>query len=67
MCLGDHEGQWHPDLYQKQCSQQDQGGDCPSVIDTGEAAPQCCVQFWITRYKKDIEDLECIQRRVTEL
>ncbi|TRZ18508.1 hypothetical protein HGM15179_008612 [Zosterops borbonicus] len=24
----------HPDLYQQQCGQQDQGNDCPSVLDT---------------------------------
>ena len=39
MCLGGQESQWHPSLYQKECSHLDKGGDYPSVLSTGEAAP----------------------------
>lgn len=30
----------HPGLYQQQCSQQQQGGDHPSILSTGEATPR---------------------------
>lgn len=40
VCPGHQEGQWHPVLYQEQCNQQEQGGDCPFVLYSGEAEPQ---------------------------
>jgi len=37
MCLGGQEGQQHLGWYQKQCSQQDIGGDFSLVLSSGEA------------------------------
>ena len=39
VCPGGQEGQRHPGLCQKECGQQEQGGDLAPVFGTGEAAP----------------------------
>lgn len=43
------------------CSQQEQEGDCPSVLGAGGAAPGVLCSGFLTA-RKDIEALECVQR-----
>lgn len=38
-CPGSQEDQWQPGLYQKLCSQQNQGGDHPPKFSTAKAPP----------------------------
>lgn len=45
------------------CGQWHQGSDCPLVLGTGEGTPQILAQFWAPHYKKDIVELESVQRR----
>ena len=40
------EGQWYPDLDQKQCCQQKPGRDHPSVLSTGEAITGVMCSVW---------------------
>jgi len=67
VCLGGQEGQWHPGLHQKECSQQEQGSDRSSVLSPGEATPRVLYSALGPSLQKDIEVLECIQRRATKL
>ena len=39
VCPGGQEGQWHLGLNKKQCSQQEQGRDHPSVLNSDGALP----------------------------
>jgi len=67
VCPGGQEGQRHPDLDQEWCGQQEQGGDRAPVLGPGEAAPRVLCSVWAPHSKKDMEGLQCVQRRTARL
>ncbi|RMC15085.1 hypothetical protein DUI87_07265 [Hirundo rustica rustica] len=63
VCPGGQEGQWHPGLDQEWCGQQEQGGHSSPVAGTGEATPGVLCPVLAPQFGKDVEMLECVQRR----
>ena len=49
------------------CQLVERGRDPFPLLRTGEAHPECCVQFWATWYKRDMELLEQVQQTDTEM
>ena len=49
------------------CGQQDQGSDSSPVLSTGWTAPRVLCPVLGPQFRKDMEGLECVQRRATRL
>ncbi|RMC03745.1 hypothetical protein DUI87_19497 [Hirundo rustica rustica] len=56
-----------PGLDQEQCGQQEQGSDSSPVLSTTWAAPGVLCPVLGPQFRKDMEELECVQRRATRL
>jgi len=53
VCPGGQEGQWHPDLYQEWCGEQDWRSNPASVLGIDEAPPQVLCSVLGTSVQKE--------------
>ena len=65
MCPCSPESQPFPGLHQKKCGQQVEGSGPASLLCTGEASLE--VLSRCPQYRRDVDLLECIQRRATKM
>ena len=61
------ESQQYPGLHQKLCDQQGKGGDPAPLLCTGEAPLEYCVHMWSLLYRREVNLLDYVQRRATEV
>lgn len=66
MCLQPAKQQCHG-LHKKQRGQQGEGGNSDPLLCSYESCVEYCVQLWCSQYKKDMDLLEWVQRRVTKM
>lgn len=61
------ECQQHPWLPEEKYLQQLEGGNYSPLISIVRLNLESCVQFWASKYKKDVSILERVQCRATEM
>ncbi|KAJ7412815.1 hypothetical protein WISP_94520 [Willisornis vidua] len=67
VCPCGQEGQWCPGVHYKEHCQVIEAGDPASLLSPGGVHLDCCVQFRAPQYKGDMELLEQVQWRVTNV